>query len=87
MGNYTFLIYIGCIIMIFIIGKIFIIPLKKIAKLVMNSAIGGVLLYVTNIIGSNFNFHIGINWWTMICTGFLGIPGVILIVFTKILLR
>lgn len=84
MGDYAFLLYIGCIIMILIIGKIFIFPLKKILKLVINSIIGGLLIYIINIIGSSFNFHIGLNWWTILCSGILGIPGVILIVLLKI---
>ena len=85
MGDYAFLVYIGCIIMILIIGKIFIWPLKKVFKLVINSIIGAILLYIINIIGVNFNFHIGLNWWTILSTGFLGVPGVILIVLLKLL--
>lgn len=86
MGDYAFLVYIGCIIMILIIGKIFILPLKKIFKLVLNSIMGGTLIYIINIIGGSFNFHIGLNWWTIICSGILGVPGVILIVVLKLLL-
>lgn len=84
MENYAFFVYIGCIVMILIIGKIFIFPLKKIFKLVINSAIGGMLIYIINIVGANFNFHIGLNWWTILCTGILGIPGVILVVLLKL---
>jgi inhibitor of the pro-sigma K processing machinery len=83
-GNYTFLVYIGCIIMIFIVGKIFIFPLKKIVKLIANSIIGGMLIYIINIVGSSFNFHIGLNWWTILCSGILGVPGVILVVLLKV---
>lgn len=84
MENYAFLVYIGCIVMILIIGKIFIFPLKKIFKLVINSAIGGLLIYIINIVGASFNFHIGLNWWTILCIGILGIPGVILVVLLKL---
>ena len=84
MEGYSFLLYIGCIVMIIIIGKIFIMPLKKILKLVINSLIGAGLIYVINIIGANFNFHIGLNWWTILCSGFLGIPGVALILVLKL---
>ncbi len=84
MEGYSFLLYIGCIVMIIIIGKIFIMPLKKILKLVINSLIGAGLIYVINIIGANFNFHIGLNWWTILCSGLLGIPGVALILVLKL---
>ena len=86
MENYAFLVYIGCIVMIMIIGKIFVIPLRKILKLILNSIIGAVLIYIINIVGSNFNFHIGLNWWTIVCSGILGVPGVVLIFVLKILL-
>lgn len=86
MEQYSFLIYIFCIIFIIIIGKIFLVPLKKIAKIIFNSILGGFLIFLINIIGNSFNFHIGLNWWTILCTGFLGIPGVILLVLIKIFL-
>lgn len=83
MENYSLLIYISCIIFLIIIGKIFIMPLKKIMKLVINSAIGAGLIYIINLVGANFNFHIGLNWFTIICSGILGIPGVILIIMLR----
>lgn len=83
MENYSLLIYISCIIFLIIIGKIFIMPLKKIMKLVINSVIGAGLIYIINLVGVNFNFHIGLNWFTIICSGILGIPGVILIIMLR----
>ena len=83
MENYSLLIYISCIIFLIIIGKIFIMPLKKIMKLVINSAIGAGLIYIINLVGANFNFHIGLNWFTIICSGIVGIPGVILIILLR----
>ena len=83
MENYSLLIYISCIIFLIIIGKIFIMPLMKIMKLVINSAIGVGLIYIINLVGANFNFHIGLNWFTIICSGILGIPGVILIILLR----
>lgn len=85
MGNYSLLMYVACIIFIIIIGKIFILPIKKILKLIVNSILGAGLIYLINIIGANFNFHIGMNWFTIICTGILGVPGVILIILLKLI--
>lgn len=73
----------ACIFFIFIIGRIFILPLKSIMKLVLNSIFGGILIYVINIVGAVFNFHIGLNIVTSICIGILGIPGAILLVVLK----
>ena len=73
------LVYVACIIGIFIVGKIFIIPIKIITKLIINSFLGAVLLYVINIVGTVCELHIGINVVTALVVGILGIPGAVLL--------
>ena len=60
------LIVISCICVIFLIGKIFIIPIRKILKLVFNSILGGILIWLINLIGGIWGFHIGLNLYTSI---------------------
>ena len=79
----TFLV---CIIILFIIGKIFILPLKKILKLVLNSVFGGVLIYVINLVGAAFQFHIGLNIGTSIFVGILGVPGAVFLIILKLMI-
>lgn len=79
--------FLACIILLFIFGKIFVWPLKSILKLTFNSVLGGVLIYIINIVGMNFNFHIGLNLLTAVLVGILGIPGAALLVILKIILR
>ena len=74
MDNNIILIYLACIITLFIIGRIFIVPLKIILKIVMNSILGALLKYIINFIGAAFDFHIGLNIFTAIFIGVLGIP-------------
>lgn len=57
-----------------IVGKMFSIPLKAVFKLVTNSILGGILIFVINLIGGTFGFHIGLNVGTSILVGILGIP-------------
>ena len=83
----TIIAFLACIIFIFIFGKIFIWPLKNIFKLILNSILGGVLIYIINIVGMNFGFHIGLNLITAITVGLFGIPGAALLVVLKIILR
>lgn len=75
--------YVACIFFLFIFGKVFIVPIKTILKLVINSILGGVLIFVINLIGNTFGFHIGLNLFTSIFIGLLGIPGAIVIVIIK----
>ncbi len=44
------------------------------------------MIYLINLVGGIFNFHIGLNYITAIFTGILGVPGVILLVILKLVL-
>ena len=82
----TIIIFLTCIIAIIILGRIFILPLKKILKLLLNTILGGLLIVIINWIGVAFNIHIGLNVVTAIFVGILGIPGaILLVIFTMIL--
>ncbi len=78
--------YLACICFIFIFGKIFIIPIKKIIKIILNSILGGIVIFIINIIGVNFGFHIGLNIFTSILVGLLGLPGVVCLIVVKLLI-
>ncbi|MDO5556234.1 MAG: pro-sigmaK processing inhibitor BofA family protein [Clostridia bacterium] len=71
----TIIVFLACIMAIIIFGKIFIIPLKKIVKLIINSILGGSLIIVINWIGAIFNFHIGLNIFTAIFVRNIGYSG------------
>ena len=60
------LIIISCICFLFIIGRIFVVPLKWIFKLIINSILGAIIIYIINLIGLFFNFHIGLNFFTAV---------------------
>ena len=78
--------FLGCVCFLFLIGRVFALPVKKVLKLVFNSILGGGLIYVINIIGSSFGFHIGLNLVTSITVGILGIPGAIALILIKLLI-
>ena len=84
-GN-SIITFLACIIFLFLFGRIFILPLKNIFKLILNSVLGGVLIYIINLIGGAWGFSIGINIFTSIFVGILGIPGVILLIILKIII-
>lgn len=64
--------------------KIFSVPLKALFKLIINSVLGGLLIFIINLIGAVWNFHIGLNIVTAILVGILGIPGAVLLVILKL---
>lgn len=77
--------YLFGIILIYLVGRIFLMPLKLVIRLIYNGLIGGVMLWVLNLIGASFGFTIAINPITALVAGFLGLPGIVLLVLFKIL--
>ncbi len=73
------LVYFACVIAIFIIGKLLFVPLKMIFKLILNSILGGILIWLINLAGITWGLHIGINVITMLTVGLLGVPGAVLL--------
>lgn len=71
--NTNIITYLACICFILIFGRIFIVPLKKILKLVFNSIMGGISIILINLVGITFGFHIGLNFFTSILIRALGI--------------
>lgn len=86
MDTNTIITYLACIVFLFIFGKVFVLPLTKILKLVINSLLGAVFIYLINLVGTAFEFHIGLNLVTAIFVGILGIPGAILLILLKLFL-
>lgn len=82
----TIITYLACVFFLLILGRVFILPIKSVLKLVGNSILGGILIFVINVIGGMWNFHIGLNIITTIIVGILGIPGVILLIILKLFL-
>ena len=80
------IIFLACICFLFILGRMFIIPIKWICKLVFNSILGALLLFVINLIGGIWGFHIGLNFLTAILVGMLGIPGAIFLIVISLLI-
>ena len=84
MDNKIILSFIACIAILIIFGKYFSFPLKKIIKLIGNSIFGAIIIFLINLVGTSFNFHIGFSITNSIIVGILGIPGAVLLVILKV---
>ena len=78
--------YLACICFLFIFGRIFVVPISKVLKLVFNSILGGITIFIINLVGGMWSFHIGLNIFTSVLVGLLGLPGVVCLVIVKILI-
>ena len=75
--------YLACICFLFIFGRV---PIKKILKLIINSILGGLTIFLINLVGGIWGFHIGLNIFTSILVGVLGLPGAVCLVIVKLLI-
>ena len=74
--------FLGAMIVLFIILKLISLPIKIIVKLLINALIGGVVLFLINLTGL---IALDITWITALIVGFLGIPGVIVVIMLHFL--
>lgn len=79
MDLYNVLIIGISIVALIIITRILNIPFTKIIKLIINSILGAVLIFVINQMTTTFGIHIGLNIITSVFIGIFGIPGAVLL--------
>ena len=72
----VFLIYAAAIIVMFLFGRMLLLPMKLLLKLTVNSLVGGVFLVLINIAGTGAGIVLPVNIITAVIAGVLGLPGV-----------
>ena len=60
-------------------------PIRWIFKFLLNTLMGVVILFLVNIIGSLFGFHLDITLLSALITGIFGFPGVAVLVILNFL--
>lgn len=75
------------LVILYLVAQVFMKPIKLLWKLVFNSAVGIVLLMVVNYIAAYLDFSLPINIITVLIAGFLGIPGILLLICFQLLIR
>ena len=72
----VFLMYAAAIIVLFLFGRMLLLPMKLLLKLIVNSLAGGVFLVLINIAGAGVGIVMPVNIITAVIAGVLGLPGV-----------
>ena len=67
------------VILIRILAK----PIKWIFKLLINAFFGFAVLFIVNFFGESFGLHLEYDLVNCLVTGFLGVPGVVLLVLAR----
>jgi len=74
------------VLLILLLGKTLLLPLRIVLRFVINAVVGGIAILLINIIGSPFGFTVPLNPLSALIVGLLGLPGIILVVILKYLL-
>ncbi|KFM99209.1 pro-sigmaK processing inhibitor BofA [Bacillus clarus] len=72
------------LVFIFLIFGVSAKPVRLIGKLLFHVTLGIALLFLVNVIGTYFDFHIPINIGTASVSSLLGLPGVCALVIIKL---
>jgi len=74
------------IVFFYLVGTFFETPMKILFKLLVNGTLGGLALMVLNFLGAIVNFSIAINPLSALTVGFLGIPGLVLLIALRLVI-
>lgn len=85
MPFYTIGAYLLGLLLLYVLAKALVVPIRILIKLLINGLIGGVALLLFNLVGGIFNLAIAINPLNAIIVGILGIPGVIIILILQMI--
>lgn len=70
--------YLLGLLVLFLVARLLLIPLRTVGRLLINGIIGGLLLAIFNLVGGYWGLYLAINPVTAMVAGLLGFPGVIL---------
>ncbi len=82
----TIIAYALGLILLYLAGWLLLVPLKLLLRFLLNGIIGGVSLWLLNLVGGFIGITVAINPITALTVGFLGIPGLILILVLQFIL-
>jgi len=78
--------YVLGLLLLYIVGWLLLVPFKIVLKLLLNGIIGGVVLWVINMLSGFIGIHIALNALNALIVGVLGVPGIILLLLLQLIL-
>lgn len=64
-------------------GRLLLVPVRPISRVVVRSLLGLVLLFILNLAVQSTGLCVGVNPVTMLIAGYLGVPGMALLVVLR----
>ncbi len=67
------------VLAIYVLIRLLYFPARALLKIAGNVVIGGLLIVVFNVLGGLWGLYIGVNVFTAAVAGFLGVPGILML--------
>lgn len=64
------------ILLIFVLARFLVVPLRMVLRLAYNGLMGGAALWLINLAGGSFGFALPVTVWSALLVGFFGLAGV-----------
>lgn len=81
----VFIAFGGTLILIFVLGRTLLIPLKYLGKLIFSSIVGAIVLIAINYIGVFGQIYVPVNVISAVIVGVLGLPGAIMLILFQLI--
>lgn len=75
----TVIAYVLAFALLIALIRAFILPLRFVVRGAYHLLAGGAMIWIVNLAGGLWNFHLGLNPVSSLIAGYLGIPGLILL--------
>ncbi len=74
------------LMVLYLLARVLVYPMRVLVKVVGNSLVGAVLLIFFNLVGGLVGLSVGVNVVSALVVGFLGVPGLITLLIVQRLL-
>jgi inhibitor of the pro-sigma K processing machinery len=71
------------LLLLYVLVRLLFSPLKYALFILCRAAVGGLALLCLNLVGRLFGLHLPINPASMLCAGYLGGPGIVLLLLLQ----
>jgi len=71
------------LIVLYMVAKIMFTPARMVLRLLVSACIGGIAVFIFNLVGNFFGLVIGINFVTAMLVGYMGLPGLVMLVLLQ----
>ncbi len=71
------------LIVLYLVARMLVTPARLALRLLISACIGTVALFIFNLAGGFFSVNIGINLATTVIVGYMGLPGLVMLVLLQ----